>query len=138
MKYVVLAFLFIGMISCQASVDVCVTDLQSDVKIVRDLQAALKSRNFIQILSDITKIQPLFEKTRTDCSQVTKQDILIYTFNHLSAGQKQCLMDVLSVVMVGYSVYVDATTKNWNELFEDLNTLRAEVDSAVVDCKGSK
>ena len=137
MKYIVLAFLIIGMISCQASVDVCIADLQADVQIVRDLQSTIQSKDILKTITYLTMVKPMIEKTKGDCKQVTKQDILIYTYNHLSAAQKQCLMDVLSVVMVGYSVYVDFTTKNWAELFQDLSSLTTDANTAVADCKGA-
>mgnify|MGYP000290568085 CR=1 FL=1 len=137
MKQIILAFLFIGMITCQASVEVCITDLQSGVKVVNDLKATLDSKDLLKTITYIAMVQPLFEKTKSDCAQITKQDILVYAYNQLNAAQKQCLTDVLSVVFVGYNVYEDFQSKNWSELFQDLSNLTTDVQTAQKDCNGA-
>ena len=137
MKFVIVALLLIGMISCQASVEVCTTDLKDGVKVVKALEETIKTKDIFKTITYISMIQPMIQKVKSDCSSVTKADIFKFVYGKLNDAQKACLTDVMSVFFVGSSVVEDFKTKNWAELFKDISTLTKEVQNAKTVCTGA-
>ena len=125
-------------VACQAqnTIETCLIDLKTDTSFIKDLAAAVKTKNVLQIVFQISMAQPMIDKTNTDCRNLKKSDILGSTTALFSGKEKECLVTILGTVNAATALKKDNDQKNYLQVIQDLALLSSQIDENKAKCNG--